>query len=104
MLSLQLIFLQRLLKKKRFYLFIHKRHTERGRDIGREKNRLLARSPMQDSIPGPRDHDLSQGQTAQLMSHPGIPKDYFLSRSYFTSIILIYIAVFEDTLQNFKIN
>ena len=30
------------------YLFIHERHTERGRDIGRGRSRLLAGSPMQD--------------------------------------------------------
>ena len=47
---------------KRFYLFIHERHTERGRDTGRGRSRLHAGSPMQDSIPGPRDHALSQRQ------------------------------------------
>lgn len=36
---------------------IHERH--RGRDI--ERSRLPAGSPMQDSVSGPRDHDLSQG-------------------------------------------
>ena len=36
-------------KKKRFYLFIQERHTERGR----ERNRLQADSLMRDSIPGP---------------------------------------------------
>ena len=29
-----------------FYLFIHERHRERGRDIGRERSRLLAGSLM----------------------------------------------------------
>ena len=47
----------------RFYLFIHERHTERGRDTGRGRSRLPAGSPMQDLTPGPRDHDLSQTQT-----------------------------------------
>ena len=37
------------------FLFIYKRHTERGRDIGRGKRRLPAKSPMWDSIPGPQD-------------------------------------------------
>ena len=36
--------------KKRFYLFIHERHTERGRDMGR--SRLHAGSPMWDLILG----------------------------------------------------
>ena len=44
------------------YLFM--RDTERGRGTGRGKrSRLYAGSPMRDSIPGPRDHDLSQRQT-----------------------------------------
>ena len=47
----------------RFYLFIHERHTERGRDIGRGRSRLPVGSLMQGSIPGPWDHDLSQRQT-----------------------------------------
>ena len=51
------------LLKKIFYLFIHERHRERGRNIGRGRSRLPAGSPMRDSIPGPRDHDLSQRQT-----------------------------------------
>ena len=42
-------------KSLRFYLFIHERHRERGRDIGRGIRRLPAESPTQDSIPGPRD-------------------------------------------------
>ena len=44
-------------------LFIHERHTERGRDIGRERNRISVGSLMWDLIPGSRDHDLSQRQT-----------------------------------------
>ena len=35
------------------------RDTERGRDIGRGRSRLLTVSPMWDSIPGPWDHALS---------------------------------------------
>ena len=38
----------------RFYLFIH----ERGRDIGRGRSRLPVGSLLQDSIPGPQDHNL----------------------------------------------
>ena len=47
-----------------FYLFM--RDTERGRDIGRGRSRLPVGSPMQDSIPGPWDHDLSQ---RQILNH-----------------------------------
>ena len=45
-LSIQIIF-------KRFYLFIYGRYTERGRDIGRGRSRLPARSPIWDSILDP---------------------------------------------------
>ena len=48
--------------KKRFNLFIHERHTERGRDTGRGRSRPHAGSLMWDSIPGPHDHALSQRQ------------------------------------------
>ena len=48
---------------KIIYLFIHKRHRDRGRDIGRGRNRLHAGSPMWDSILVLQDHTLSQRQT-----------------------------------------
>ena len=51
------------LLKNIFNLFIHERHAERGRDVGRGRNRLHAGSPMLDSIPWLRDHALSQRQT-----------------------------------------
>ena len=43
-------------------VYVHERHTERGRDTGRGGSRLLAGSPTRDSIPGPRDRDLSRRQ------------------------------------------
>ena len=60
-------------KKKRFYLFIHEKHTQRGRDIDRGRSRLLAESPMWDLIPGPGSHPELKVD-AQLLSHPGIPQ------------------------------
>ena len=39
------------------------RERERGRDTGRGRSRLHAGSLMQDSIPGPWGHALSQRQT-----------------------------------------
>ena len=49
----------------RFYLFIHE-----GRDIGRGRSRLPVGSPRRDSIPGPRDHYLSQ---RQMLNHWATP-------------------------------
>ena len=40
-----------------FYFFM--RDTETGRDIGGGRSRLPEGTPMWDSIPEPRDHDLS---------------------------------------------
>ena len=45
---------ERIVFLKIFYLFIHEKHTERGRDTGRGKSRLLTGIAMWDSIPGPR--------------------------------------------------
>ena len=45
-------------KKHFIYLFIHGRHRDRGRDIGRGRSRLHAGSLMWDSIPGLQDHTL----------------------------------------------
>ena len=50
---------------KRFYLFIHERHTERGRDTGRGREMGLdPRTPR--SRPEPK-------ADAQPLSHPGVP-------------------------------
>ena len=50
------------------------RDTERGQDTVRGRSRFPAETPMWDSIPGPRDHTLSQRQIdAQPLSHRGIP-------------------------------
>ena len=46
----------------RFYLFMRAWGTERGRDIGRERSRLLAGSPMRNLILGLHDHALGRRQ------------------------------------------
>ena len=64
------------------------RGTQRGRDIGRERSRLHAGSPMWDSILGLQDHarpGLKAG--TQVLSHPGIPFSYHF-KSLILSIIL----------------
>ena len=47
------------------FIYLFMRDTERTRDIGRGRSRLPAGTGnlMQDLIPGPWDHDLSQRQT-----------------------------------------
>ena len=54
-------------------LFIHERHTEKGRDIGRGRSRLPAASQMWDSIPGlptPETQPETKADSPPL-SHPG---------------------------------
>ena len=48
--------------------FIHlfMRDTQKGRDTGRVRSKLPAKSLMWDSIPGPQDYDLSQ---RQMLNH-----------------------------------
>ena len=56
------------------FIYLFMSNIERGRDIGRERHRLPMGSLMQDAIPGPGDHDLSQRQIdAQPLSHPSDP-------------------------------
>ena len=55
----------------RFYLFIHERHTERGRDAGRGRSRLLKGSPMWDLSGEPHPEPKAD---IQPVSHPGVPK------------------------------
>ena len=45
------------------FIYLFMRDTEKGRDIGRGRNRLLIGSLMRDLILGPQDHDLSKRQT-----------------------------------------
>ena len=47
---------------KRFYLFIHERHTQREREIGAETQAEGEAGSMQDSIPGLQDHSLGGRQ------------------------------------------
>ena len=58
----------------RFYLFIHERRTERGRDTGRGRSRLPVGSPMRDSIPGPWGHTLSRRQALNHWATQGSQK------------------------------
>ena len=57
---------------KIFYLFIHERHTDRGRDIGREKQ-APCREPDVGLDPGTPGSCPGLKADAKLLSHPGIP-------------------------------
>jgi len=53
--------------------------TSRGCGRQREREKQTPRgagSPLWDLIPGPRDHYLSQRQTLNRLSHPGIPQHF----------------------------
>ena len=79
----------------RFYLFIHKRHREGGRNKGRGKrSRLRAGSPMWDLIPGLRDHALSQ---RQMLNHWATQASHdFIFFLFFLKIYLfIYLFMRE---------
>ena len=56
---------------------------ERGGDTGRGRSRLPAGSPMQDSIPGPRDHALSWRQTLNRWATQA-PLKCILNKEQFT--------------------
>ena len=47
----------------KYFIYLFMRDTERGKDTGRGRSRLLVGSPMRDSIPGLQDQALSQRQT-----------------------------------------
>ena len=60
-------------------LFIHERHTQRGRDIGRGRSKLHAGS--QRETPGiPGSHTGLKAGTKPL-SHPGIPVVHISTRA-----------------------
>ena len=74
------------------YLFIHEIHTERGRDTGRERSRLLAGSPMQDSKPELQDHAPELKADTQPLSHPGVPLQVLLRKiNTFDFLLLFYL-------------
>ena len=47
---------------KILFIYLFMRHTEKGRDTGRGRSRLLAGSPMWNLIPGPQGHALGRRQ------------------------------------------
>ena len=60
--------------KKRFYLFIHERHTERGRDRGRGREKQApCREPDTGLDPGTPGSRPEPKAGAQPLSYSGIP-------------------------------
>ena len=58
---------------KDFYLFINERHRKRQRHRQKEEKQAPCKSPTQDSILELQDYNLSQRQTLNHLSHPGVP-------------------------------
>ena len=56
---------------------------ERGKDTGRGRSRLHARSPTRDSIPGLQDHALGQRQALNRWAIQGSPDEYFFKKSHY---------------------
>ena len=56
--------------------FIHERHTERGRDIGRGRTRLPVGSPNAGLNPGAPGSRPEPKADAQPLSHPGTPPTF----------------------------
>ena len=63
-------------KKERFYLFIHERHIERGRDIGRGKSRLPVEPDVGLDPRTPGSGPEPKADT-QPLSQPGVPEACF---------------------------
>ena len=69
----------------RFYLFIHEKHTERGKDIGRGRSRLL--TGLDPRTPGPRPEPKANKHSTT--EPPRCPKSwfYYLSNQVPRSIV-----------------
>ena len=82
------------------FIYSWERHKRRGRSIGRGRSRLHARSPTQDSIPGPGSRPEPKADS-QPLSHSGVPI-CFLFKCYF-GIKLSYFLCFKNTIDIFSI-
>ena len=48
------------------------------------------------SIPGPRDHDLSQRQTLNQLSHPGAPSTHIFKRIMGKGVSYTSIHIYDE--------
>ena len=62
--------------KKRFYLFIHERHTDRARNTGRGRSRL-PEEPASGLDPRTQGSQPELKAGDQPLNHPGTPKNFF---------------------------
>ena len=89
-----------ILLKKILFIYLseraneHKPNKGRGEKKGRRRGRISVGSPTWSSIPGLWDHDLSQRQTLNLLSHPGALLSLYLSCLLFTEILDSVVHVF----------
>ena len=65
---------------KDVYLFVHERHRDRGRDIGRGRSRFLAGSPMWDLIFRPRIMPWAEGRRSIVEPPIHLERERILSR------------------------
>ena len=85
-------------------LFIYSWETERetGRDTGRGRSRLPAGSPMQDSIPGSQDHNLSWRQTLNTIHYRIITQYGAQIASHLTfKLVLVSFVMASSILRHF---
>ena len=61
----------------KIFFFYSERHTERGRDIGRERSRHSVGNLMEDLIPEPQDHHLSQRQMLKHWATQASQEEWF---------------------------
>ena len=81
---------------------MEREHEQREGEGQRERGREAA-SLMQGSILGPQDHDLSQRQTLNQLSHPGAPKD-ILDRRIKGSNLNQVIGLLDQTEPSLTLN
>ena len=93
---------------KRFYL--SEREREQQSNSGEEREKQIpcwVGSLMRGSIPGPQDHDLSQKQRVNQLSHPDTPKKIHFNPNLSLSCrstfkIAISIILLESSIRNLK--
>ena len=66
----------------RFYLLIHEGHTERQTETQRQEKQAPRKEPDMELYPGTLGSHPELKADAQLLSHPGVPKDLFIHKRH----------------------